>query len=222
MNRDGSYSDINGSRWTTYYFRDDDGNYYEVEAESDGSLGNRQYSIGYYTGSGFYRDWNQLGTTSRNQNANLWTGTLYTRQEITTSKMEAMQSAVNGFIDQVAENAAGADNDVTHRISIVKFADDSYADSVGNDRQDDYYAYNYTQIVKDFTTVDAAGVQQLTGAIEALKPARRHQRRLRPDPCAGRPGRTVETRRRRVVGRGSDADRRPAGRQAGRGGLYRW
>ncbi len=32
----------------------------------------------------------------------------YTRQEITTSKMEAMQSAVNGFIDQVAENAAGA------------------------------------------------------------------------------------------------------------------
>ena len=166
-----SYSDINGSRWTTYYFRDDDGNYYEVEAESDGSWGNRQYSIGYYTGSGFYRDWNQLGTTSRNQNANLWTGTLYTRQEITTSKMEAMQSAVNGFIDQVAENAAGADNDVTHRISIVKFADDSYADSVGNDRQDDYYAYNYTQIVKDFTTVDAAGVQQLTGAIEALKPA---------------------------------------------------
>ena len=166
-----SYSDINGSRWTTYYFRDDDGNYYEVEAESDGSLGNRQYSIGYYTGSGFYRDWNQLGTTSRNQNANLWTGTLYTRQEITTSKMEAMQSAVNGFIDQVAENAAGADNDVTHRISIVKFADDSYADSVGNDRQDDYYAYNYTQIVKDFTTVDAAGVQQLTGAIEALEPA---------------------------------------------------
>ena len=76
--------------------------------------------------------------------------------------MEAMQSAVNGFIDQVAENAAGADNDVTHRISIVKFADDSYADSVGNDRQDDYYAYNYTQIVNDFTTVDAAGVQQLT------------------------------------------------------------
>lgn len=51
---------------------------------------------------------------------------------------------------------------MTHRISIVKFADDSYADSVGNDRQDDYYAYNYTQIVKDFTTVDAAGVQQLT------------------------------------------------------------
>lgn len=34
-----SYSDINGSRWTTYYFRDDDGNYYEVEAESDGSWG---------------------------------------------------------------------------------------------------------------------------------------------------------------------------------------
>ncbi|WP_300272159.1 S-layer homology domain-containing protein [uncultured Oscillibacter sp.] len=166
-----SYSDIHDSRRTTYYFRDDDGNYHEVEAESDGSWGNRQYSIGYYTDSGFYREWNQLGTTSRNENTDLWTGILYTGREVTTSKMEAMQSAVNGFIDQVAENAAGADNDVTHRISIVKFADDSYADSVGNDRQDDYYAYNYTQIVKDFTTVDAAGVQQLTGAIEALEPA---------------------------------------------------
>ena len=165
-----SYSDIRNSRWTTYYFRDDDGNYHEVEAESDGSWGNRQYSIGYYTDSGFYRDWNQLGT-SKNQNANLWTGTLYTRQEVTTSKMEAMQSAVNGFIDQVAENAAGADNDVTHRISIVKFADDSYRNRIGNDRQSDWNRYNYTQIVKDFTDVDQVGVAELSGAINDLEPA---------------------------------------------------
>ena len=164
-----SYSDINGSRWTTYYFRDDDGNYYEVEAESDGSWGNRQYSIGYYTGSGFYRDWNQLGTTSRNQNANLWTGTLYTRQEITTSKMEAMQSAVNGFIDQVAENAAGADNDVTHRISIVKFAGSS-TDSVGNDTYNDwFYTYNYSQVVKDLTEVSGSNVQVLKNTVNSLE-----------------------------------------------------
>lgn len=164
-----SYSDINGSRWTTYYFRDDDGNYYEVEAESDGSWGNRQYSIGYYTGSGVYRDWNQLGTTSRNQNANLWTGTLYTRQEITTSKMEAMQSAVNGFIDQVAENAAGADNDVTHRISIVKFAGSS-TDSVGNDTYNDwFYTYNYSQVVKDLTEVSGSNVQVLKNTVNSLE-----------------------------------------------------
>lgn len=164
-----SYSDINGSRWTTYYFRDDDGNYYEVEAESDGSWGNRQYSIGYYTGSGVYRDWNQLGTTSRNQNANLWTGTLYTRQEITTSKMEAMQSAVNGFIDQVAENAAGADNDVTHRISIVKFAGSS-TDSVGNDTYNDwFYTYNYSQVVKDLTEVSGSNAQVLKNTVNSLE-----------------------------------------------------
>ena len=164
-----SYSDINGSRWTTYYFRDDDGNYYEVEAESDGSWRNRQYSIGYYTGSGFYRDWNQLGTTSRNQNANLWTGSLYTRQEITTSKMEAMQSAVNGFIDQVAENAAGADNDVTHRISIVKFAGSS-TDSVGNDTYNDwFYTYNYSQVVKDLTEVSGSNVQVLKNTVNSLE-----------------------------------------------------
>lgn len=164
-----SYSDINGPRWTTYYFRDDDGNYYEVEAKSDGSWGNRQYSIGYYTGSGVYRDWNQLGTTSRNQNANLWTGTLYTRQEITTSKMEAMQSAVNGFIDQVAENAAGADNDVTHRISIVKFAGSS-TDSVGNDTYNDwFYTYNYSQVVKDLTEVSGSNVQVLKNTVNSLE-----------------------------------------------------
>lgn len=164
-----SYSDINGPRWTTYYFRDDDGNYYEVEAKSDGSWGNRQYSIGYYTGSGVYRDWNQLGTTSRNQNADLWTGTLYTRQEITTSKMEAMQSAVNGFIDQVAENAAGADNDVTHRISIVKFAGSS-TDSVGNDTYNDwFYTYNYSQVVKDLTEVSGSNVQVLKNTVNSLE-----------------------------------------------------
>ena len=96
-----------------------------------------------------------------------------------------------------------------------------YADSVGNDRQDDYYAYNYTQIVKDFTTVDAAGVQQLTGAIEALEPAGAtsvdYGLTLAQDVLDGQ--------WRHDGGEwwvGSDADRRPAGRQAGRGGLYRW
>ena len=86
-----------------------------------------------------------------------------------------MQSALNGFIDQVAENAAGdlatEEDNVTHRISIVKFADDSYMDRIGDNRQNYGTRYNYTQIVKDFTDVDQAGVTELSGAINGLEPA---------------------------------------------------
>lgn len=48
-----SYSDIHDSRWTTYYFRDDDGNYYEVEAKSDGSWGTGNIPSGIIPAAGF-------------------------------------------------------------------------------------------------------------------------------------------------------------------------
>ena len=167
-NRSWTYGNIDRNR-TTYYFRDDNGDYHKVEARRDWDGRDRDwvYSIGYYTGE----QWHRIGATGNEQNSTLWSGTLYTRQVSTTSKMEAMQSAVNSFISQVAGNAADAGDAATHRISIVKFADDSYADRIGNDRQNNSDAYNYTQIVKDFTAVDTAGVAELTGAINELVPA---------------------------------------------------
>lgn len=63
------------------------------------------------------------------------------------------------------------EDNVTHRISIVKFADDSYMDRIGDNRQNYGNRYNYTQIVKDFTDVDQAGVTELSGAINSLEPA---------------------------------------------------
>ena len=70
------------------------------------------------------------------------------------TKMEALQSAVDSFIDQVSAKNDGVATESQHRISLVKFANDSYHnsqhDSVGNDKNSE--GYNYTQVVKDFTS----------------------------------------------------------------------
>ena len=81
-------------------------------------------------------------------------------------KMTALQTAVNGFISNVAAQSPES------QIAIVKFAGDkSY--SVGNDTyRDGRYTYNYSQIVRNLTTVDAAtGSGNLQAAVNALRPA---------------------------------------------------
>ena len=81
-------------------------------------------------------------------------------------KMENLQTAVNGFIDKVAENSA------EHRISIVKFAGEK-TDKVGNDTYwDEYWKeyYNYSQIVRNLTFVTELGKTALESAVSNLKP----------------------------------------------------
>ena len=81
------------------------------------------------------------------------------------SKMDALKSAVNTFINQVNEkNTAISDNSQKHRISLVKFADNSYANSIGNDKISDYSDYNFTQVVSDFST----NASDLTSKVTAL------------------------------------------------------
>ena len=64
-------------------------------------------------------------------------------------------------------------NTVGHRISIVKFAGEK-SNQVGNniywDNADEKY-YNYSQIVKTLTAVDADGKEALTAAVNDLQPA---------------------------------------------------
>ncbi len=81
------------------------------------------------------------------------------------SKMDALKSAVNTFINQVNEkNTTISDNSQKHRISLVKFADNSYANSIGNDKISDYSDYNFTQVVSDFST----NASDLTSKVTAL------------------------------------------------------
>ena len=77
------------------------------------------------------------------------------------TRQYAMKQAVNTFIDNVAKKAK--DEDVEHRIAIVKFAGDS-TDDVGDDTyKDGRYRYNYSQVVKELTAVnDASGANATT------------------------------------------------------------
>ena len=81
------------------------------------------------------------------------------------TRQYAMKQAVNTFIDNVAKKAK--DEDVEHRIAIVKFAGDS-TNTVGDTTyQDGRYRYNYSQIVKELTAVNDASGENVT----ALKTA---------------------------------------------------
>ena len=77
------------------------------------------------------------------------------------TRQYAMKQAVNTFIDNVAKKAK--DEDVEHRIAIVKFAGDS-TNTVGDDTyKDGRYRYNYSQVVKELTAVnDASGANATT------------------------------------------------------------
>lgn len=95
------------------------------------------------------------------------TGTQFYVQEYVAAvtKMETLKTAVNGFIDSVAAKSADS------QIAIVKFAGDK-RDIVGNDTyQESGYTYNYSQIVKNLTTVDATGADALKTAVSALRAA---------------------------------------------------
>ena len=101
----------------------------------------------------------------------LYSGSLYTYGEVSgtkTTKLAAMKTAVNNFIESVAAQKNG-DDPVAHRISIVKFAGKSN-DGVGNDTYpEDGFTYNYTQKVTELTDVTAAGsVASLKRDVNAL------------------------------------------------------
>lgn len=143
------YQDANGQYQQAYYCSDCSGWY--TEEHSNGFLG-----FGKYHG----------GTRLTPKTSADSTGTqFYTRTESTTKKIDALRSAVNGFIDSVAAKSADS------QIAIVKFAGDK-RDIVGNDTyREDGYTYNYSQIVKNLTTVDATGADALKTAVSALRAA---------------------------------------------------
>lgn len=77
-------------------------------------------------------------------------------------KIDALKTAVNSFIDGVAANSPESN------ISIVKFAGELMR-NVGNDMYwEDGYHYNYTQIVKELTSVET-GKSNLINAVNNLQ-----------------------------------------------------
>ena len=110
---DYSYWDCRGNE---YYYRDTDGNYYRVQG-GGGGIGFGYYYL-YYVKNG---EQHQLGDWGWNVGATLWSGVLYTRQEISSmSKLDALKAAVTNFVNSVSANAK--EYNVEHRIAMVGFA----------------------------------------------------------------------------------------------------
>lgn len=110
---DYSYWDCRGNE---YYYRDTDGNYYRVQG-GGGGIGVGYYYL-YYVKNG---EQHQLGDWGWNVGATLWSGVLYTRQEISSmSKLDALKAAVTNFVNSVSANAK--EFNVDHQIALVGFA----------------------------------------------------------------------------------------------------
>lgn len=129
--------DLNTNR--SYYIQDGN-DWQEVEYSQ------QRREWGYSTGI-IWQEWHEaIPKTSADDNASDHVQ-FYARSS--TSKIDALKSAVNGFIDSTAESNVSLANDKKHRISIVKFADDSYNYTIGNNKNNQ--GYNYTQVVSDFS-----------------------------------------------------------------------
>lgn len=90
------------------------------------------------------------------------TNTSHTQFYSDVTKITALKTAVNAFIDNVAKESPDSN------IAIVKFAGDK-KDTVGNDTyRKGGYTYNYSQIVQNLTTVDETGASSLKTAVNGL------------------------------------------------------
>lgn len=121
-----SYSGYGSSE---YYYLDEDRNYYRVSrgSEEHGLLWWKYttYYL-YYTKNGqtYYLSGTgvttQRPTNVRDSSATIWTGVLYQRSSTSTSKLNALKTAVTNFVNSVSANAK--EYNVEHRIAMVGFA----------------------------------------------------------------------------------------------------
>lgn len=163
---------------TDYYYQDENG-LYQRAYYCDGKVSYGHWSETIHP-AGWYSEnhQNNLGNCRGESGRRLTPKTsasdtdtshtqFYTRteQDSGTKKIAALKTAVSTFIDNVATKSPDSS------IAIVKFAGNK-RDIVGNDTyQEDGYTYNYSQIVRHLTTVDATGADALKTAVSALRAA---------------------------------------------------
>lgn len=151
----------------TYYYQDANGQYQRAYyCDGQDWRGRSNHEAGWYS-ENHQSNWGncqgETGTRLTPKTSADSTGTqFYTRTQSTTKKIDALKSAVNGFIGSVAAKSANS------QIAIVKFAGDK-TDTVGNDTyRKGRYTYNYSQIVQNLTTVDETGASSLKTAVNGL------------------------------------------------------
>jgi len=144
----------------TYYYQDANGQYQQAYYYNEGSHVAGWYTQQHYE-SYFYSSHGGTRLTPKTS-ADSTDTQFYTGTESTTKKIDALRSAVNGFIDSVAEKSPNSS------IAVVKFASDKKND-VGNDYNGS--GYNYSQIVQNLTAVNEAGANSLKTAVNQLTAA---------------------------------------------------
>ena len=90
----------------------------------------------------------------------------------TTKRIDALKSAANSFIDEIAkQNATVKDAAKQHQVAIVKFAGNK-TDKVGNDTyRDGQYWYNYSQVMKTLAPCTSDTKDAFSSQVNAIKPA---------------------------------------------------
>ena len=149
------YSYNNYGNNTYYYYYE--GQYHQVVRDRnwvwDWFESGYRYNLHFnYNNTTYYLYGTGIQTTNPNvegTGTTIWTGVLYERYYPT--KMEALQEAVNQFVDIIAEDATTYN--VEHRISIVKYASNAFYTSEssldeGNHRgANNNNNYNYTEVL---------------------------------------------------------------------------
>ena len=181
----------------TYYYKYTDGNYYPVERYRSGYNGYYYYHLRFQVGSTYYYLYGNNGepvTTPQDlvnrQNGTIWTGVLYEREAVSSqTKMDALKTSVNLFVDIIADDAE--QHEVDHTISIVKYAGPRYYNS--NSNSDDpttapnasnltegnntyqagnygQYTYNYTEVLVNHRspTDESYGATYIKNRVDAL------------------------------------------------------
>ena len=159
-----SYNDIKNDKNNKYYFKSGK-SYYPVYADTYGL-----FETNYVLCADGYGSWldDSFSDSSRDPDAIIYHKSLYIMTSAQKNKIDALKTAVNGFIESVSADAT--ENSVTHNISIVKFAGNK-SDKVGNDTyRDGTFTYNYSQVVVPLTDV-SNGKTKLTNAVQDLRPA---------------------------------------------------
>ena len=140
----------------TYYRKDSDGDFQRVYYCSRcGGWFTREHGSTHYYGTQLFPKTSASDTNTR-----------HTQFYSDVTKITALKTAVNAFIDNVAKESPDSN------IAIVKFAGES-TDAIGDDTHTEYHnngsaECNFTQIVKKLTTVDAAGATELKEAVNKL------------------------------------------------------
>ncbi|MDM8299496.1 Spy0128 family protein [Collinsella tanakaei] len=155
----GAYTETYSISTNRSYYVNVDGEWHEVEYS-------RRQGWYYQTGFGMWAETHYVTPKTSASDSNPDHVQFYTYQ--TVSKMDSLKSAANQFIDSVnTMNEAIPEGGEQHRIAIVKYADDSYHYTIGNNRgAGGNGEYNYTQVMSDFST-NAADLKDGIDSINA-------------------------------------------------------